>query len=107
MFGNLSEFFEKNKKHIFIASIVLSLIVLVFIIYNYMKTKKELTSEQKIVEPPHEFCSRDGTCGVPSKDDVERIEKFVASKDSNDPEDDSVEPIENYTEADDQHGSDE
>ena len=107
MFGNFAEFFEKNKKYIFITSIVLSTIVLIFIVYSYMKTNKEIKAEQKVDEHPHEFCSRDGTCGVPSKDDVERIEKFVASANQNDAEDDTAEPIENYSDLDDHKASDE
>lgn len=103
----VAEFFENNKKYIFIAAIVVSILVIGYIVYSYWKSTKEVASNtiQHVDTAPHEFCTRDGTCyaSIPTKEEQEQVEKFVASE--NDPEDDNAEPIESYSDA--SHGSDE
>lgn len=101
MSGNLSDFFEANKHYIFIGSIVISLLVLGYIVYSYIKTSKAIAErpDNTAQHVPHEFCSRDGTCysQVPTVDEQARVEQFV--NDDSDPENDTAEPIDSYTDA--------
>lgn len=95
----LTDFIENNKKYLLIGAIAIGVLVLAYIVYSYMKTSSEIkTMSAHTVEEPHEFCTRDGTCysQVPSVEEQRKVEQFVSEK-GNDPEDDSVEPIESYS----------
>lgn len=97
----LSDFIENNKKYLLIGAIAIGVLILGYIVYSYMKASSEIKSmAAHPMEESHEFCTRDGTCysHVPSVEEQRKVEQFVAEK-GNDPEDDSVEPIESYSSA--------